>query len=213
MTILHLVRHGESEWHQHNRYAGHSDVSLTERGRLQAEKLIPWARAIAPDAIYSSDLRRAIDTARPMSRDVGIELIVDERFREVNYGDVEGLTPLEMAETHVSLREHFVRFPAETKMPNGESGIEALSRAIPGVIEISTKYGGGNVIIVCHGTLMRLIACWMLGINLNDYRRVFPKIVNGARISLQIYNRTNSANSCYSAGLLEFTSGKLDQQE
>ena len=203
MTVLHLVRHGESEWHRENRYAGHTDIHLTEKGLIQAESLVNWAVNVHPSVIYSSDLTRAIETAKPMTKSVGLNLRIDSRFREVNFGDIEGLTPEEMSLKYSKLREKFNSYPADTTMPNGESVVEALKRALPSILEISSQLNNGSAIIVCHGTLMRLIACWMIGIDLNQYRRVFPVIPNGGRISLQVKIESTDSNLASSAGLLE----------
>jgi broad specificity phosphatase PhoE len=210
VTYLHLVRHGESEWHLENRYAGQTDIVLTNRGHIQAESLIAWAREIKPSVIYSSDLIRAIETALPMSRSIGLDLRIDARLREVNFGEIEGLTPEEMSQKYSELRKEFILYPADTRMPYGESGVEALERALPGVIEVLSEIGDGSAIIVCHGTLMRLIACWMLGIDVNQYRRVFPVIPNGGRISLKLNHNESYLASPSRAGLIELRGLDLD---
>jgi broad specificity phosphatase PhoE len=186
MKTLHFVRHGESEWHKENRYAGHTDIKLTAEGRAQAELLVPWASDVQPSSIYSSDLRRAIESARPMADHLGVNLVIDSRLREVNFGAIEGLTPEEMQNRYPKLREDFLNKPADTKMPGGESGREALARAFPMIDEIIKSKDIGEVIIVCHGTLMRLISCKLLDIDVNEYRRTFPKISNVGKISLSI---------------------------
>jgi probable phosphoglycerate mutase len=186
MKTLHFVRHGESAWHKENRYAGHTDIKLTAEGLAQAELLVSWALEVQPSNIYSSDLCRAIETARPMADHLGVNLIIDSRLREVNFGAVEGLTPGEMENRYPKLREDFLNKPADTKMPGGESGRAALARALPLINEIIKSKDAGEVIIVCHGTLMRLISCKLLDIDVNEYRRTFPKILNAGKISLSI---------------------------
>jgi broad specificity phosphatase PhoE len=114
---LHIIRHGETIWHAENKYAGHTDIGLTKYGHTQAKTLATWAIEINPDAIYSSDLTRAIDTAKPSALALGLEIIVDSRFREVNFGQIEGLTPAEMEGQFHDLRQEFLVRPADTLMP------------------------------------------------------------------------------------------------
>jgi probable phosphoglycerate mutase len=186
LIILHLVRHAETIWHAENKYAGHKDIPLTELGHSQAQELIKWVTEIQPSAIYSSDLMRAIDTARPLGDALGIETKIDTRLREVNFGEIEGLTQLEMKEKYPELYENYLITPANVQMPSGESGKTALERAWPAVIEIINENKDQDVILVSHGTLIRLIACELLGLELNKYRQIFPDIVNTAKISIRI---------------------------
>jgi broad specificity phosphatase PhoE len=102
VTELVLVRHGETVWHHDNRYAGRSDVALTDRGRDQAEQLARWAGGTRIDAVHTSPLQRARDTAEPAGRALGVAVAVDERLVEVDFGRGDGLTRDEMRE----------RFPA-----------------------------------------------------------------------------------------------------
>lgn len=203
MTTLYLVRHAETVWHQENKYAGHTDIQLTELGHQQAAELIPWIKAVNPNVIASSDSLRAKDTALPLAESLGKELVIESRFREVNFGEIEGLTPDEMLVQYPELRAAFLLNPADTKMPGGESGREAVSRALPGLIELLARKDNKIVIVVCHGTLMRLLACKLLGINLNEYRRTFPMIPNTGKIALQVERIQQECSSTLTAIFLE----------
>ncbi len=203
MTTLYLVRHAETVWHQENKYAGHTDIQLTELGHQQAAELIPWIKAVNPNVIASSDSLRAKDTALPLAESLGKELVIESRFREVNFGEIEGLTPDEMLIQYPELRAAFLLNPADTRMPGGESGREAVNRALPGLIELLARKDNEIVIIVCHGTLMRLLTCSLLGINLNEYRRTFPIIPNTGKIALQVESIQQESISTLTAIFLE----------
>lgn len=194
------MRHAETIWHAENKYTGYKDIPLTELGHSQAQELIKWAIEIQPTAVYSSDLIRAIDTARPLGDALGIEIKIDKRLREVNFGEIEGLTQLEMKEKYPKLYENYLITPANVQMPGGESGKTALERAWPAVTEIITQNSDKDIILVSHGTLIRLIACELLGIDSNKYRQIFPDIVNTAKISLRISKSIEGKE--LSAGLL-----------
>lgn len=200
---LHIIRHGETIWHEENKYAGHTDIGLTNLGHMQAKTLATWAIEINPDAIYSSDLTRAIDTAKPSALALGLEIIVDSRFREVNFGQIEGLTPIEMELQFHELRQEFLVRPADTLMPDGESGRSALRRALPAIEEILSGTNN-DVMLFSHGTLMRLIVCQLLGIEINEYRRMFPNVPNTGRISLSVNSSEVGISGVRSMGLLAF---------
>ncbi|MTA06893.1 MAG: histidine phosphatase family protein, partial [Actinobacteria bacterium] len=94
--ILYLARHGETEWHEENRYAGITDVALTPKGVEQGIRLAEWAAKEDINLIVSSDLSRAIITAIPSVQATNVEHKIDRRFREVDFGLGEGLTSNEM---------------------------------------------------------------------------------------------------------------------
>ncbi len=201
---LHLIRHAETVWHAENKYAGHADIRLTDLGHTQAAALANWAIVIKPGAIYSSDLIRAIDTATPSAVALGLEVIVDSRFREVNFGQIEGLTPMEMGEQFPELRKEFLERPADTTMPGGESGRLALRRALTAINEILDGPGNSDVMLVSHGTLIRLLVCQLLGLEINQYRNVFPNIPNIGRITLSVNSSLDGELVNKSFGLLSF---------
>ena len=186
MTVLHLVRHGETVWHAENRYAGVSDIALTPRGLDQAESLGRWAATAGLDAVYASTLSRAIKTAKPAASATGLELVTDADLGEVDFGLGEGLTRAEMAERFPDELESFLAGPAENPLPNGEQGIRAIERSRSALDRIVTAYPDGRVLVVMHSTLVRLLICSLAGIDPNAYRRVFPHVGNCALNTVRV---------------------------
>jgi probable phosphoglycerate mutase len=186
--LLHFIRHGESIWHSQNRYAGVTDIDLSREGRNQSEQFAELLEKDRVSKIFSSGLSRAIDTAKPTSLSLGIDLVIDSRLNEVDFGDVEGLTPIEWENRFPVNREEFLEKPATVVFPNGGSGEASLGKANEFLRElvIGHENKSGEVLLFCHGTLMRLILCSMLGIDINSYRRVFPNISNGLSTSVEI---------------------------
>lgn len=185
---VHFVRHGESVWHAKNLYSGMSNIGLSDRGKIQAEQVSEWANMDRISKIFSSALSRTIETAKPTSELLNLEITIEPRLNEVNFGDMEGLTPTEWAKRFPIIREKFIDNPATLMFPNGERGLDALNRANDFLFELLTKYEAKEkeVLIFCHGTLLRLILCSSLGIELNDYRRTFPTISNGSCATLDL---------------------------
>ena len=181
MTELVLVRHGETEWHADNRYAGRSDVALTPRGHEQAAALARWAAGADLDAVLTSTASRARETAAPAAEAAGLLVGVDHRLVEVDFGDGDGRTRDEMREAFPDALDAFLRRPASSPFPHGESGTDAVARAAPALAEAAAAHPEGRVLVVAHQTLLRLLLCSMLGLPLDHYRAVFPRLDNIAR--------------------------------
>lgn len=180
MARLVLVRHGETVWQREHRYSGSSDVALSDRGRRQAELLGRWAKEADIDALWSSPLRRARHTAEAVTRATGLEATVDERLRELHFGEGEGRTLDELARAFPDEVAAFRSDPVGHHLPEGEDPRAAVRRAAGCLGEIATVHPGGRVMVVFHSTLLRLVLCELLGVPLNDYRRVFPMVRNCA---------------------------------
>jgi probable phosphoglycerate mutase len=186
MIHLFLVRHGATIWHAENRYAGVSDVALDPRGYAQAERLAAWASEAGLVAVWSSPLTRARETAAPAARVAGLELRIDERLREIDFGKIEGKT---MAEAEQLFSEEMRRFkvdPATYPMPGGEDPYKAAHRAVSALRDISASHPHGRVLVVAHNTLIRLTLCWLFSIPLARYRTVFPGVHNGALTEIRL---------------------------
>lgn len=184
MTTLFLVRHGETVWHDGNRYTGSSDVALTPRGHEQARELGAWAAGARLDALYTSDLSRSIETARPSAEATGLPLVTDARLREVDFGEGEGLRLAQIRERFPEAVDAFLAMPATSPFPGGERGVDAVARALPALEEIAARHAGGRVLLVVHSTLMRLVIATLIGIDPDRYRTVFPRVTNCALTEL-----------------------------
>jgi probable phosphoglycerate mutase len=179
VTVVHLVRHGETIWHDGNRYAGRSDIELTDRGISQARALAGWAAARPIAVVASSSLRRAVDTARPSAEQLGLELVTDDRLVEVDFGRAEGLTAHEVSARWPDSWRTFLAAPAKHPLPGGELGSAAATRYASALEDL---VGGAppdrEVLVVAHRTAMRIWLCHALGIRLDEYRRSFPRVDN-----------------------------------
>lgn len=186
MTDLALVRHGETVWHDENRYAGTTEVALSPRGHEQAEGLAAWARSAGLAAIWVSPLSRARATAAPAARVSGLELRVDRRLRELDFGRGEGLTLREMEERFPRELRQFRADPVAHHLPGGEDPREAAERVIACWYDIARAYPDGRVLIVMHTTAQRLALCRLIGVPLCEYRRVFPSVIHCAITEIRL---------------------------
>jgi probable phosphoglycerate mutase len=186
MTHLFLVRHGTTVWHGENRYAGRSDVALDPEGYAQAERLATWAAEAKLAAIWCSPLTRAQETAAPVGRATRLVPHVDERLREIDFGQVEGKTIAEAEQLYPEEIRRFKADPVTYPMPGGEDPQEAARRAVSSLRDIAVAHPDGRVLVVAHNTLLRLALCSLIDIPLKRYRTVFPAIHNGALTEIRL---------------------------
>ncbi|MFD3483947.1 histidine phosphatase family protein [Streptomyces sp. NPDC058665] len=184
-TTLLLARHGQTLWHAENRYAGVSDVGLTDEGRAQAARLGEWAgrqaaAGAAIDAVWTSTVPRAIVTAEPACRALGLVPEREHDLRECDFGVLEGRTLAEFEETDPTGAAAFRADPVVNPFPAAEDPRSAAARGADALRRIAGAHDGGRVLVVAHNTLLRLVLCELLGIPLSDYRRVFPGLRNAA---------------------------------
>jgi broad specificity phosphatase PhoE len=180
VTTILLARHGQSDWNAERRWQGHADRSLTERGWAQARALAERLAEFDLDAIYSSDLRRAHDTATVVAESQGLKVRQDPKLREVDVGSWSGLTRDEAR----------VRFPAayerwlngEQGWTDGETYEDMTERVLDALWDIARANDSGRVLIVSHGGPVRAVHATALGMDIHAYRRMRPVEPN-ARLS------------------------------
>ena len=180
MTTILIARHGQSDWNQEKRWQGHADRPLTKRGREQAQALADRVAHIELDAVYSSDLQRARDTAAVVAESQGLDLRQLSDLREVDVGSWSGLT---RAEAEERFPEGFSRWrDGYPGWKDGETYEAMTDRVLRAVDEIAAGHEGGRVLVVSHGGPIRAIHAEALGLDVHAYRRLRPVEPN-ARLS------------------------------
>lgn len=179
-TTLFLARDGQTVWHAENRYAGASDVALTDEGRRQAEQLAQWAFRHRVDAIWTSTATRAIETAEPACWALDLVPGREPDLRECDFGTVEGHTLAEFAAEDPERAEAFRADPVINAFPGAEDPRVAAARGAMALRRIADGLPGQRVLVVAHSTLLRLVLCELLSIPLGAYRRVFPQLRTAA---------------------------------
>jgi broad specificity phosphatase PhoE len=147
-TIL-LARHGETDWNRDRRWQGHSDMPLNEAGRDQARALADELAGERIDAVYSSDLVRAHETARIVAERRGLDVTAVPDLREVNVGSWEGLSDEEVRR----------RYPQAARggWENGETYEQMGRRVIEALRRIADTHAGKRVLVVAHGGPLRAV--------------------------------------------------------
>lgn len=159
-----LLRHGQTEWNATDRMQGQIDTELSEVGRRQAKDIARDMAGCGAIHIVSSDLKRAYDTALAVGDSVGVDVVTDERLRETNLGDWEGLTHFEVDALAPGARVAW-RMDADWTPPGGESKLQVGMRSLPVVHELFTEradWPGNTIILVAHGGLIAALTAAVL---------------------------------------------------
>lgn len=156
-TTLVLVRHGETAWNAEGRVQGQTDVPLSEVGRAQAEALVPVLAAEPFGAIYSSDLLRVRETAQPVARVLGLEVLLETGLRERHYGMFETLTYVECRERFPAEFERFREKELEFDFATGESLRAFHARSLASLQAIAARHAGEAVLVFTHGGVLEML--------------------------------------------------------
>jgi probable phosphoglycerate mutase len=187
MTYLVLVRHGETVWHAENRYAGVTDVALSAQGLRQAGQLAAWARTANLSGVWASSLTRARLTATACAETTGAPLTVDERLRELDFGEGEGRTAAEMEQQFPEALHAFRADPVTDHLPAGEDPAAAAQRFTGCLYDIAGQNPDGRVLVVAHSTVIRLALCRLIGVPLREYRRLLPTVRNCGLTEIRLH--------------------------
>ena len=205
MGHFYLARHGETTWNAESRICGRSNVPLSEAGRRQARRLAQRLEPISFEALYSSPLKRALDTARFISERTGLEPILDDRLVELDYGQWEGKTLAEVMKNDPEIFCAWQADPGAVAPPGGESGLEAQQRLVAFLDNLAAKHPKGRVAVVFHKSVCRLAICHVLGMSPSDYRRrllmenTALSIIQSRQDGWQLitYNDTSHLSACH----------------
>ena len=169
ITRIWLVRHGETEWNATRRAQGQADVPLNDLGRLQAQEAAAQLDGVNLAGVYSSDLSRAVDTAEPIARSQGLEVVTDPAFREIDQGEWEGLALDEIRSRWPELwgpARHYAQ------RPGGESPEQVQKRALEGMARVVERHPREVVAVVSHGGTIRWIVAHALGYDMEGSARI-----------------------------------------
>ncbi len=160
MTRILLVRHGTTDWNEVRRVQGQADIEMNAQGRAQAEEVAERLSGLDIEAVYSSDLRRAVETARAIAARHQVEVRLEPAFREIDQGEWTGLLIDEIQRRWPDgwgpARHHSAR-------PGGEAPDQVRARALDGLKRIVQAHPAGSVVVVTHGGTIRGISAEALG--------------------------------------------------
>lgn len=173
MTTIFLVRHGSTDWTGKRIIGNLPGVHLNEIGRVQAQKAGAFLQRYSIQAVFSSPMERAIETAEPLASVLGLPVTAEEYLREINFGGLQGCG-YELNES--PLWHRFQTHPADITFPGGESVHQAQKRVVTGLNEISGHFGPEQqVVCFSHCEILRLAVAHALCIPLDGFMRLTIK--------------------------------------
>lgn len=166
-TRLIFVRHAEAEGNAIRRFHGWTDSEITEKGHIQAQKVARRLKGIKIDVIYSSSLKRTLQTAEYIAKEINLSIIIrTDKLKEINGGEWEGQRWDKLPDIWPEEYDSWENKPHLHKMPNGESMEEFQQRLIGEVKNIIANNKGKTICIVTHGTAIRSLICYFHGCDL-----------------------------------------------
>ncbi|HEX9775954.1 MAG TPA: MSMEG_4193 family putative phosphomutase [Actinomycetota bacterium] len=168
--LLLLIRHGLTGQVNARLTGWTPGVGLSTAGRAQAAGLIERLEGVPLDAVYSSPLERAVETATPLARARGLRVVKRKELGEVHYGDLQGKSLKALARTNVWSRLR--SWPSNVRFPGGETLRETQARAVTAIEKIRSDHAKATVAVFSHGDFVRLTLAHYLGIHIDLYRRI-----------------------------------------
>jgi broad specificity phosphatase PhoE len=176
VTTILLARHGETDWNREGRFQGHADPPLNDTGRAQAARLAVELADVELAAVYSSPLRRALETAEVVAAAHDLTPIPLDALREVDVGSWQGLT---RPEIETRFPDQFARWlDYEQGWADGETYEEMSQRVVAALLELAVEHGGKQILAVTHGGPIRAAFAFANGTSHAEARRLGPRIAN-----------------------------------
>ena len=164
MIEIILVRHGETEWNVTNIFRGRIDIELNQTGMKQAELLAEYLSDTKVDAIYSSPLKRALQTAEVIARYHRLNVEIVPPLIDFDFGRWQGLSRREVKDKYKELYAEWLENPHQVQIPDGEKLDDVRKRAF-GVVESIIAKHEGTAILVSHRVVNKVLICALLGLD------------------------------------------------
>jgi phosphoserine phosphatase len=172
MHELYLIRHGETEWNRTEVFRGRTDIPLNDRGLLQAQAASAYYASAGIDAIYSSPLQRARQTAREIAAPHGLDVIIDERFTDIHCGLWQGRTLTDVQEHYPDLYKTWEHAPQRMKMPGGESLQAVRRRSVAALKSVVDGSKPGKIMIISHRVIIKVLILALLGLGNSHFWQI-----------------------------------------
>ena len=165
MTEIYLVRHGQTEWNTQLIFRGRKDIPLNEMGHEEARALAGTLKDRNIDAIYTSPLRRALETAQPIATLLALTVVPVQGFIDINYGEWEGVSHHEIKERYAHQYAQWEQRPELVQFPQGETLDAVKERSLDAFIDIARKNPARSVLIISHRVINKVLLCALLGLS------------------------------------------------
>ena len=168
-----LVRHGETEWNKLGKFLGQLDIGLNPRGQAQARETAVAMTDWGHTEVYASPLARTMQVAQNISKLDDVPVVPVEGVKELDLGDVEGVTGEEMRSLWPAVYAAWRENPATVVMPNGESLSQLQDRTWAAWLELEAAHSeNDSLVVVSHNFAIRTLVAKLLGMPLSNFHRM-----------------------------------------
>ena len=172
MTLIYLVRHGQTAWNREEIFRGRTDVPLDETGLKQAELVGQYFSVMQIDAIYSSPLARAREPAQAIARLHNINVEPLEAMIDMSFGNWEGHAHQEIREIDAETYRQWVESPHLARLPGGESLDDVRVRSMAALEDLVRDHPGKNLVLVSHRVICKVLICAILGLDNSHFWQI-----------------------------------------
>jgi len=172
VTSIYLVRHGQTAWNREEIFRGRTDVPLDETGLKQAELAGEYLKEVEIDAIYSSPLSRALETAEKIARFHNLKVQPLEGIIDMSFGNWEGHAHQEIKKNDSETYRRWREEPHLVRLPGGESLDDVRVRSMAALEEVIRKHPGKALIIVSHRVVNKVLICGILGLDNSHFWQI-----------------------------------------
>jgi probable phosphoglycerate mutase len=169
-TRVFLIRHGATVLTAEDRFAGATNVQLSDEGRGQVGRLAQRLAPVEIAAVYASPLDRTMETARILAEPHGLQVKPRDGLREISHGHWEEMTRREVEEKYPLEAAEWDKDPYTFAPTGGESGLAVTARALPALLEIIRAHPGQKILVVSHKATIRLLLSSLLGFDPRRFR-------------------------------------------
>ena len=172
MTRFILIRHGQTGWNKEARFRGRIDIDLDETGMKQAQAVGERFAQSELAAIYSSPLKRAMATAEPIGRHLGLQVVPLEGINDMNFGNWEGRSIDDVKEQNKELFDLWRYSPDKLSIPGGETLDDVRQRVAATVDDLVAKHENDTVLLVTHRVVCKVLLCYLLGLDNSHFWQI-----------------------------------------
>ena len=201
MLKLYLIRHGETSWNSESKTQGCKNIQLSDKGILQGRLLAEKLKSSDDEfkKVFSSDLDRCYLTAKSIDEVLNLGIEINKGFREMSFGDWEGLTIDEIKRTYLNEYTKWRNEPCMATIPRGEGLKTVQKRCLDALENIFQRYNDGSIIIVSHGVAIKTMILGLLGLDLKHFYSLSIGNASMNKIEFRDYGPviTNLNDSCH----------------
>jgi len=172
MTTIYLVRHGQTAWNKEEVFRGMADIPLNETGRKEALLTGEYLKKVKVDAIYSSPLSRAVETAEAIARYQGKEVLISDGLIDIDFGRWQGISHEEVRKRYGELYRKWKDTPHLVRFPEGESLEDVRERALRAIDEVIPDHGDETLVMVSHRVVNKTMLCGLLGLDNSHFWQI-----------------------------------------